>query len=98
MPYAFYFLALILTVVHHQSPANESPAARADHVALCRVLVSSHRPSSDGTFDLTIVRNRQGLDAAYLNVVADFNGDGFLDLAIANWSEGSIGLLLVIRA
>lgn len=78
MPYAFYFLALILTVVHHQSPANESPAARADHVALCRVLVSSHRPSSDGTFDLTIVRNRQGLDAAYLNVVADFNGDGMI--------------------
>ncbi len=76
MSFAIYLIALVFAMLRQPHPEEALPVARASQMALCRVLSGAHKPSREGTLDLSIARTRRGVSTVYANAVADLNGDG----------------------
>ncbi len=78
MSIAIYLITLVFAMLHEPHSEGAVPVARASQMALCRVLSGSHKPSQEGTLDLSIARTRRGISTVYANAVADLNGDGII--------------------
>ena len=85
MSFVIQLMALMIALLHGSDPNGAMPVARASNVALCRVLSGSHKPSKEGTLDLSVGRIRRGLSTVYANAVADLDDDG----AISSYIDGT---------